>query len=232
MVVLLHGMGTGASAWLPQLEAFGERHLALAPYLPGYGDNPGPFSIEAARDQVVAFVLETTETPVHVCGLSLGALVALEIARAHPRLIRSLSLSAGFVSLPDEYLAPRRASAEVMRSYDPEALRREVLPSLVNDVPEPHKERALEEISTLTPADMAYLLELDFDARSWIEQVEVPALVLCGENDAVNLPLSRVLATSLPDAEFQVLPDAGHVANLDAPEAFNVAHETFWAKLA
>ena len=50
---------------------------------------------------------------------------------------------------------------------------------------------------------------------------EMPTLVLCGERDRVNLKLSRRLAEALPDARFEIVPDAGHVANLDNPQAFN-----------
>jgi pimeloyl-ACP methyl ester carboxylesterase len=53
--------------------------------------------------------------------------------------------------------------------------------------------------------------------------METPVLVLCGERDERNLPLSRALADALPSGEFQTIPDAGHVANLDNPEAFNAA---------
>ena len=49
----------------------------------------------------------------------------------------------------------------------------------------------------------------------------MPTLVLCGERDRVNVKLSRRLAETLPDARFEIVPDAGHVANLDNPEAFN-----------
>jgi pimeloyl-ACP methyl ester carboxylesterase len=49
----------------------------------------------------------------------------------------------------------------------------------------------------------------------------MPTRVLCGERDRLNLRLSRRLAEALPQARFEIVPDAGHVANLDNPEAFN-----------
>jgi pimeloyl-ACP methyl ester carboxylesterase len=57
----------------------------------------------------------------------------------------------------------------------------------------------------------------------------MPTLVLCGANDRFNVPLSKALAARLPDARFELVPDAGHVANLDNPEAFNAALERFLA---
>ncbi len=55
----------------------------------------------------------------------------------------------------------------------------------------------------------------------------MPTLVLCGERDRINLKLSRRLAEGLPDARFEVVPGAGHVANLDNPEAFNTLLREF-----
>ena len=50
--------------------------------------------------------------------------------------------------------------------------------------------------------------------------VLAPTLVLCGERDKANLPLTRSLADALPNATLELVPDAGHVANLDNPAAF------------
>ncbi len=66
-----------------------------------------------------------------------------------------------------------------------------------------------------------------FDVRRSAERLTTPTLVLCGERDRLNLPLSRSLATLLPNARFETIPDAGHIANLDNPEAFNAAVSAF-----
>ena len=55
-LVLLHGMGTGASAWQPQLEALGEHYHILAPSLPGYGSRPGPFTLTSASEAVATYL--------------------------------------------------------------------------------------------------------------------------------------------------------------------------------
>lgn len=222
-IVLLHGMGTGASAWEPQIEVFSAKHRVVAPYLPGYGPNPGPFSMAATREQVASLIKEVSSNPVHLCGLSLGALVALELTRENPELVRSLVLSAGFVGLPAEHVAQMKSTADSIRGYDPEAFEQDVLPGLVAGVPESHRSVALREISSLKPADLAEILSYEFDARAWIGEIDVPALVICGANDEPNLPLSRELAAELPDAKLLVIEGAGHVANLDTPNDFSEA---------
>lgn len=101
-----------------------------------------------------------------------------------------------------------------------DAFREQLLSGLVSAVPLPHRQPALTEIAGLTARDVADLMTRGFDASEWIGEVKAPALVLCGALDAVNLPLSEELAQRLPNAVFEALPGAGHVANLDTPEAF------------
>ena len=67
-----------------------------------------------------------------------------------------------------------------------------------------------------------------FDVRRQITSLEPPLLVLCGERDRVNRPLSRALAIRVPQANFELIPDAGHVANADKPAAFTAALEHFF----
>lgn len=62
-----------------------------------------------------------------------------------------------------------------------------------------------------------------FDVRRSAERLQTPTLVLCGERDRLNLELSRSLARLLPNARFETIPSAGHIANLDNPAAFNRA---------
>lgn len=111
-LVFLHGMGTGANAWQPQTASFQEDYRVLAPFLPSYASQPGPFTLHRAVEMVVALLLtDNVPTPAHVCGRSLGALVAMEPARLHPELVRTLALSAGSITIPDELQAAREASA-------------------------------------------------------------------------------------------------------------------------
>jgi 3-oxoadipate enol-lactonase len=226
-IVLLHGMGTGASAWQPQLDALSESYHVLAPFLPGYGSSPGLFNLSEAREAVASLIEKRVQAPVHLCGLSLGALVALDVAHTHPKLVRSLVLSAGFVFLSKEMIEQRRASAKAIRTFEPSTFADKVLPQLIQDVPESFQMQALQEIGGLTPESLAGLIALEFDARDWIYSISAPALVLCGDKDEINLPLSQELAEQLPRATFETVPSAGHVANLDAPEAFTSKLQRF-----
>ncbi len=226
-IIFLHGMGTGPSAWQPQLDDLSQRYYVLAPFLPGYGEEAGAFSFETVREQISRLIERKVNAPVHLCGLSLGALVALDFVNVYPEQIRTITLSAGFVKLTDEAREQQRQSAHYVRSFDSQAFAEKVLSQLTRDVPSAFKSQALQEIASLSPTTLADLFELDFDASGWIAEVDKPALVLCGGEDKHNLELSKTLAEHLPRATFDLIAGAGHVANLDAPRVFTEKLERF-----
>jgi len=58
------------------------------------------------------------------------------------------------------------------------------------------------------------------DLRPRLGEITSPTLVVCGERDEVNQPLSRELAAGIPDAELRIIPGVGHLWNLEQPETF------------
>jgi 3-oxoadipate enol-lactonase len=185
-LVFLHGMGTGPEAWQPQVEAFSSSRRVLTPRLPLDAD----FQIgaEAARIWQIA-----DSTPTDVCGLSLGALVALRAALDEPQRVRRLVLCAGFSALPRSLRALQAVLGAASR----------------------------------TSARAIFREGRRFDVTRELDRLTMPALVLVGERDRPNRRLSRALADRLPDAQFRLIEGAGHVANVDAPEAFNEALRSF-----
>lgn len=195
-LVFLHGMGTGPSGWKPQLEAFPG---AIAPRLEDAEETMGGL-----------------EAPFDLCGLSLGALVALRYAGEHPARVRRLVVCAGIAGLPWHFRVLQLGIAGVVRVLPSARVRK----GLVAGLPEAHRAVALEEISAIDGAQASRTLR--YASSYKLERLPtMPTLVLCGERDRFNLKLSRQLAEVLPDARFEVVPGAGHVANLDNPKAFN-----------
>ncbi len=192
-LVLLHGLGTGPSGWRPQLETFPN---AVAPRL------------DDAHE-----TMDGMAAPFDLCGLSLGALIALRYAGEHPDRIRRLVVCAGFLRLPVHLRVLQRGMAVAVGALPDSRVRK----GLVSGLPEEHRAVALEEI------DASKAKQVMREGASFrLERLPpMPTLVLCGERDRINVKLSRRLAEALPDARFEIVPAAGHVANLDNPEEFN-----------
>ena len=92
---------------------------------------------------------------------------------------------------------------------------------LVAELPEPYRARALEEIAPLRPRELSRLMWEAAAAEVDPGRIVARTLVLCGDRDKANLPLARSLAQGVPNSRFELVPDAGHVANLDNPAAFS-----------
>ena len=90
-IVFLHGVGSDKSVWRPQLDHFGDERRAIAFDYPGYGDSdPAPEG--TTRDDYAAAILSAMAAlgidRAHVCGLSLGGVVAIAIYHAAPDALR------------------------------------------------------------------------------------------------------------------------------------------------
>jgi 3-oxoadipate enol-lactonase len=134
-----------------------------------------------------------------LCGLSWGSLVALRYAIDRPERVSRLVLAAGFASLPAHLRTLQYVMSVLVR----------VVPSAPHEYAGPMREGAR------------------FDVREQARHLYTPTLVLCGERDRMNHSLSRSLASLLPDAQFEIVPGAGHVANVDNPHAFNASLDAF-----
>jgi len=210
-LILLHGIGTGPSAWEPQVQELSVDRQVLAPDLvPTYRRG-----LEAAVEEVRR--IAATHPSVTLCGLSLGALVAMRVAAERAADDDTLVVCAGFERLPPGIRRRVRALAGISRFLPRGFLHRQ----LVAELPEPHRARALEEIAPLRARELSRLIweAAGFELDPGL--IVARTLVLCGERDEANLPLARALARRAGNPTLALVPDAGHVANLDNPAAFS-----------
>ena len=185
--MFLHGIGSVADAWAPQVEAFKSTRSVITP------------EVELSIQKAV-FALDALEiVDADLCGLSWGSLVALRYTVDRPERVSRLILTAGFASLPLYLRVFQYAMSAAVQ----------VIPRAPHHLGAPMREGAR------------------FDVRRSVERLQTPTLVLCGDRDRVNLRLSRTLAALLPNARFETIPDAGHIANRDNPTAFNRAVAAF-----
>jgi pimeloyl-ACP methyl ester carboxylesterase len=202
-LVLIHGLGTGPEAWQSQVEALAAEREVVTPRL----RLEAGFSVDGEAERLWRELPEGTHD---LCGLSLGAIVALQMAVLEPERARSLTVCAGFASLPRRYRALQAVLGTALAFAPP---------------------RARGELAALDGPALRDVFRAGrrFDVSAGLERLAVPTLVLVGERDRANLGLSRALAAALPDGRFEVVPGAGHVANADAPEEFTAKLRSFLA---
>ena len=236
-LVLVHGAAVDSRMWRPQLAALADELTVVAWDEPGAGRSsrvPEDFTLADYASCLAALIEALDLGPAHVAGLSWGGTVALELYRHRPELVATLILVDTYAgwkgSLPQEELRARvegvrRMLAAADHLFDP------TLPGLFAADPPPEFVRLMEAMAAdVRPESMQTALSLmaEADQRDLLPRIAVPTLLIWGELDA-RAPRSgaRPVEAAIPGAGRVVDPGAGHVSNLERPEAFNDAVRAF-----
>lgn len=230
-VLLLHGLGSCAADWTPQIEILQATHRVVAVDLPGHGASPlprGRLTIEDMAVAVAALAADVAGEPAHVVGLSLGACVAVRLTLQAPACVRSLTLVNPFACVRPG--GPSDVARLAQRLW---LLATAPMPTLAAHVarrlfPWP-EQRALYEAAVISlgatsrrgyAAAMRALAR--FDARGQLGAIRRPTLVVAGDRDAVvALGPKLRLGAAIPGARVVVVPGSGHATPYDQPAAFN-----------
>jgi 3-oxoadipate enol-lactonase len=230
-IVFLHGVGSDKSVWHPQLEYFGPSRRVIAFDYPGYGDSdsaPSGTTRDDYADAIVSAMHELGVDRAHICGLSLGGVVAIAMHHADAKRCASLILADTFAVHPN---GPAIYERSFEGSRDLPGMAEARVDVLLAQPAEPKVRReVVETMSRIDPAAYRIAAEAVWlaDQRDRVAEIRVPTLVVCGEEDLVTPPdLSGVLADLIRGARMQVIAGAGHLTNLEKPEEFNRAVEDF-----
>jgi 3-oxoadipate enol-lactonase len=232
-IVFLHGVGSDKSVWRPQLEHFGKSRRAVAFDYPGYGESdPAPKG--TTRDDYASAIISAMHelgiTQAHICGLSLGGVIAIAMHHADPNRCASLILADTFAVHPEGRAIYGRSVAASAKLAAMAEARVDVV--LAQPADTAIRREVVGTMSRIDPA--AYCIGAEAvwlaDQRARAEEIRVPTLVLVGDQDLVTPPeLSNELVDLIPDARMQVIRAAGHLTNFEQPDEFNRAVELFIA---
>jgi pimeloyl-ACP methyl ester carboxylesterase len=235
-LVLVHDAAADSRTWRPQL-ALADEFTVVAWDEPGAGrssDVPADYTLADYAGCLAALIDALDLGPAHVAGLSWGGSVVLELYRHHPELVATLLLFDTYAgwkgSLP---AAEVRARVEgVRRMLEAPAHRFDPTPpGLFAGDPPTELVPLLEAMAADVRRDSlrtAVRVMAETDQRDLLSRVAVPTLLVWGEQDARSpLHVARQFEDALPDARLVVIPGAGHLSNLEAPDAINDAVRRF-----
>jgi pimeloyl-ACP methyl ester carboxylesterase len=238
-LLLLNGLGLDLSSWGPIADALAEeRRLVLvdARGTGGSGPPATPTTTATMAADALALLDHLGLERVDVLGLSLGGLVAQELAVAAPARVRALVLAATAARLPGRTRRVLDAWRRLLRAgVDPDALRREQLPWVLGAATLDDDGMTDAVLGALAgapaPSPEGFWAQADVclghDARERAARIGAPALVLRGRDDAlVPAAASEELAKTLPRARVAVLP-GGHAFLLESAAAAAVAVRGF-----
>ncbi|MEO6580290.1 MAG: alpha/beta fold hydrolase [Sphingomicrobium sp.] len=224
-IVFLHGVGSDKSVWAPQLAYFGQTRRAVAFDYPGYGESDrAPDS--TTRDDYAVAILSAMDAleidQAHICGLSLGGIVAIALYHAAAGRCASLIIADSFVAHPDGQAIYDRSIAG---SADMRALaeaRADFL--LAQPAAAAVRAEVIETMSRIDPAGYRIGAKAVWLANQEdrVRQICTPALILCGDQDLPTPPsLSREMHSLIPNSRLEIISNAGHLTNIEQPDEFN-----------
>ena len=229
-LLMLHGIGGSLDSWSPLLTALVGREIVMLDS-PGAGRSAvprGPLRMPAIADYAADVVraLEITG-PMDVLGYSLGGMVAQELARRHPEMVRRLVLVSTVMGLygPPPGLSVHLALMSTRRYTDRAAAARDI-PLLAGGrtARDPAVlEAIMDDRMSHPPSPMGYryqqLAAIGWTSHGWLSKLPMPTLVLHGANDpVVHVRNARMVARRIPNAKLVIVPGAGHMMLFDEAE--------------
>ena len=243
-LVFLHGIGGNRTNWTAQLEALADDCHAIAWDARGYGrsdDYAGALAFTDFSDDLLRLLDHLGVARAHLCGLSMGGRIALDFHDRHADRVASLILvdtfpgydssftQAGrerFVRERRQPLLDGRSLADIApplaRSLVSPKAAPAVVQRLIDSMCMLHQESYLKAIEAMTM----------YAPMSDVSSIKVPVQIIVGADDKLTPPsVSRTMAAAIADVRLLVLEDAGHLSNLEQPQAFNACVRGFMQEI-
>jgi 3-oxoadipate enol-lactonase len=227
-LVFLHSLGADRNQWRPQIDTFSPAFRILEVDTRGFGqsDAPtGPYTLERLSTDVVELADMAGFGAFHLCGLSLGGMMAQWIAIHHPHRLRTLTLANTAAKIGTvEVWNERRQTAldNGVGSMVEVILARWFLPPFAARNPE--LIASLSAILTATSADGyagACAALRDADLRDEVGEIKAKTLVIAASDDGATPPSDlEYLHAKIKGSRYHLINNAAHISNLEAADEF------------
>jgi pimeloyl-ACP methyl ester carboxylesterase len=247
VLLLAHGFPLDHSMWERQVEAFKDDYRLIVPDLRGHGQTQapqGPYRIDQMADDLRALLQALGVKKIVLAGLSMGGYVALSFCHIYPQIVRALVLADTRAAADTPQVrVNRQIMVERVRAGKQAAIVEEMLPSLLAASTLQDKPQVVEHVRRVmndTPPE-GFIGALQGmaerrDATPLLSGIVAPTLIAVGEHDALTPPAQAkdmqlaIMAprrgrisrrTVPPPVTLALIPQAGHLAPLENPGAFN-----------
>jgi pimeloyl-ACP methyl ester carboxylesterase len=240
LVVFLHAFPLHAAMWAPQLRMLPDGWAAVAPDARGFGAST-PDGAEAARDAAsleeyardLEALMDALGAPrAALCGCSMGGYAAFAALLRMPGRVSGLLLADTRATADSEAArASRVAMLDLLDREGPGAVAADMRVKLVGPTTHATRPAVVGAVDAMmrdaTPAGIGFAVARILnrpDSSAALSSFRGPVCVVVGEEDALTPPAeAAVMAALAPGAALVTIPRAGHLSNLEAPEAFNAA---------
>jgi 3-oxoadipate enol-lactonase len=234
-LVLIHAFPLNARMWEPQIPLAARGWRIVAPQLRamdgGIAESPAESMEDFAGDVIGLLDALEIERAV-IGGLSLGGYVAFAMFRRAPQYFAGMVLAD---TRPEadtpEGLEGRRRMLGLVADKGPAGVAEAMLPKLLAEEGVRQHPAVVERVRSLMLASSAAAISGAIaammsrqDSTPLLGSIRCPTLILVGEHDQLTPPaLSQNMHRAIPGSELAIIPGAGHLANVEQPDAFNRA---------
>jgi len=246
-LLLIMGLAADSTAWMFQVPDFAKRYRTIIFDNRGVGRSskpPGPYTIHQMADDATALLDVLGIPKAHVVGVSMGGMIAQELALRHPARVRGLVLACTFPE-PDAETERHRAfqvtqlggqvtaSGETridVSTVNPLMLLQHLLPRVFN---QSYIDRELPKLIQIFGGALQWGFSMEailgqveavmgHRATDRLHQISAPTLVITGDADLLVSPAnSDILARNIPGAKLVKVPGGSHGFNFETPDVFN-----------
>lgn len=242
-VVLLHAFPLNRTMWEPQIEELSKDFQLITPDLRGFGESEGtnePYLMELFAEDVYGLINYLGLEQVVLGGLSMGGYIAFAFYRNYPEKVQALILADTRAEADtEEGKKNRKALANQVIGEGTKVIAEQLAPKLLGKTTRENNRALLEKIkdiirsnSMAAIANASLGMALRPDSNPILEKIQCPTLILVGEEDELTpVALAENMKQKIQDAELVVIPKAGHLSNIEQPQAFNRAVKKFLKNL-
>ena len=234
VILFLHAFPLHSGMWDSQLSALPAGWRGIAPDFRGFGRSApageGPYTMDVFADDVAALLKHLNVSNAVVCGLSMGGYAAFSFLRRHRGMVRALALCNTRPTADTADAKQNRLQlAAKVRAEGVRVVVEAMLSKMFSDQTrqrDPDKVHMIVQMMNQNAPDaVARALEgmaARPNSEDLLRNIEVPVLILHGEDDAI-IPRgdAQMMARAIRGARIHMLPEAGHLSNIEEPDEFN-----------
>lgn len=232
-VVFVHGFPFSSAMWTDQLAAVGSQYRTIAYDMRGLGMSAvgdGQYTIEGHVDDLLALLDHLNIDRAIIVGFSMGGYITLRALERNPERFLAVALCDTRCEADDNVGKIKRANAAgIIKKNGAAEFATTFIPAVFSPASVQNNIDAVsvirDVIAATDPVAIAgnlIAMAARTDTSASLGKIVVPALIMVGEHDTVTPPdAARFMSDNIDGAELQVIPDAGHMSNLENPQIFN-----------
>lgn len=237
-LLLLHGLGSSTRDWQAQVPVFAQQYQVITLDVRGHGQSskpPGPYRVPLFAQDTAELLQSLNLPPVHIVGLSMGGMIAFQLAVSYPHLVKSLVIVNSGPELVPRTLKERWLVWQRLLIVRLLGMRKmgEVLGGRLFPKPEQGEMRQIFVERWAENDQRAYLdatrALIGWSVTAHLPALRCPVLVISADSDYTPVSAKEAYVQKIPGAILQVITDSRHATPIDQTEKFNSAVLDFLA---